>query len=29
MYKNKKIHSTVLAMDIIDESQFRDKNAVK
>ena len=29
IYKNKKISSTVLAMDIIDESQFRDRNAVK
>ena len=29
IYKNKKINSTVLAMDIIDESQFKDKNAVK
>ena len=29
IYKNKKISSTVLAMDIINEDQFRDKNAVK
>ena len=29
IYKNKKINSTVLAMDIVDENQFRDKNAVK
>jgi len=29
LYKNKKINATVLAMDIIDESQFRDKNTVK
>ena len=27
--KNKKINATVLAMDIIEESQFKDKNAVK
>jgi len=29
IYKNKKINATVLAMDIIDERQFRDINAVK
>ena len=29
IYKNKTINATVLAMDIIQESQFRDKNAVK
>ena len=29
IYKNKKINATVLAMDIIDEKQFRDINAVK
>lgn len=28
-HKNKKIKSTVLAMDIIDEAQFRDPNTVK
>ena len=29
IHKNKKINATVLAMDIIEESQFKDKNAVK
>ena len=29
IYKNKKINATVLAMDIIDEKQFNDVNAVK
>ena len=29
IYKNKKIDATVLAMDIVEESQFKDKNAVK
>ena len=29
MSRNKKINATVLAMDIIDESQFKDVNAVK
>ena len=29
IYKNKKINATVLAMDIIEKSQFNDKNAVK
>jgi len=29
IYKNKKINATVLAMDIIEESQFKDENAVK
>ena len=29
IYKNKKINSTVLAMDIVEESQFKDVNAVK
>ena len=29
IYNDKKINATVLAMDIIEESQFKDKNAVK
>ena len=29
IYKNKKINATVLAMDIIEENQFKDINAVK
>lgn len=29
IYKNKNINSTVLAMDIVQESQFKDVNAVK